>query len=150
MEVIPPPTKDAYTIEDFDSLGFHDSEVYGLSWKQESEYVWSLSFDIDYIFRWDRVGDRFRFWVSPCVLSFSDLGETKIELGCSGPVLEQQLDKIIREKSPDSQNDYVVWRWLLDFHDLGGPKASAVIDSHGFEMRVLRTPVMSESQSLGR
>ena len=63
--------------EDFQTMGWHDSTVYGL------RFNGNLELDIDYIFKWNEPeieGFKFTFWVSPATLIFENPTKFNIEL----------------------------------------------------------------------
>ena len=83
----PPLTRDRYTEDDFDSLGFHDCYVYGFKWDSNH---FSLLFDIDYIVKWAEpiaADQRFQFWICPAELCFKNIADaTRNSIGRDSPL----------------------------------------------------------------
>ncbi len=70
-------SKWVWTEKDYETMGWHDSIVYGIRLKD------NLEFDIDYIFQWNKPeieGFPFTFWVSPATLIFEKPIEITFEL----------------------------------------------------------------------
>jgi hypothetical protein len=94
--------KGLWTEEDFDTMGWHDSIVYAISFGGNFE----LLFDIDYIFKWVLTGKTYHFWVSPCTLVFENVYDLKFDLEFFGTELE--IDDITRENPQRPKNaDYI-------------------------------------------
>ncbi|RZJ99749.1 MAG: hypothetical protein EOO46_22040 [Flavobacterium sp.] len=94
--------KSLWTEEDFDTMGWHDSLVYAISFGENFQ----LLFDIDYIFKWVLTGKTYHFWVSPCTLVFENVYDLKFDLEFSG--VELEIDDITRENPQRPKNaDYI-------------------------------------------
>ncbi|GAB2811096.1 hypothetical protein [Ferruginibacter profundus] len=90
--------KSLWTEKDFDTMGWHDSIVYAISFGENFQ----LLFDIDYIFKWVLTGKTYHFWVSPCTLVFENVYDLKFDLEFSG--IELEIDDITR-KNPQRPNN---------------------------------------------
>lgn len=67
VDIIYELEKSIWTEDDFELMGWHDSQIYKMALGQD------LEFDIDYIFKWnqpDLEGLPFTFWVAPATLVF--------------------------------------------------------------------------------
>ena len=84
--------KAIWTETDFENMGWHDANIYALSFeKEESSWTGDLLLDIDYIFKWvhsNPPGGSFKFWVAPCTLIFKDAFKLAINLDTEDYSLE--------------------------------------------------------------
>lgn len=143
--------KTIYSDDDFSQMGWHDATVYSMTFP--TPHFFSISFDIDYIFKWHKTeaGTRYRGWdVAPCTLTFHNVSGLKVALDWSSPDGTNQGDTSIldirRENSRLSPNvKFVCWDYEIEL-DVGVISYTAT----GFEQIVRVPPTLSESQNLGR
>ncbi|MDB5252233.1 MAG: hypothetical protein JWP27_1402 [Flaviaesturariibacter sp.] len=84
------PEKYLWTQDDFDKMGWHDSQVHAISFGENGD----LLLDIDYIFKWAAGATHFRFWVSPCTLVFENVYDVDFDLSYStGGLAIDQLSR---------------------------------------------------------
>ncbi|MGE6781529.1 hypothetical protein ACQKGL_03300 [Ensifer adhaerens] len=117
-------------------MGWHDCRLYGIK-LQDEEFC--LSLDIDYIFRWHEEG----FDVSPCVLTFFNVFELKIELDYRKNLLCFIGD--LNRFDAQSPSGIRTWRYEVQC-DVGLISFSAT----GFRQMVKAPPVRSKTQDLDR
>lgn len=68
--------KPIWTDADFEEMGWHDGRLYGIIISDED---FSLTLDIDYIFKWENSSEEITgFWVSPCDLVFENVSGFKV------------------------------------------------------------------------
>lgn len=141
--------KSTWTQEDYKDMGWHDANIYGMVIESVENDVWatSLSFDIDYIFRWVRPippEDHFTFWVAPCTLTFKEYFDLRINLNTEGQVVEslEVADLILKSKT-ESAKGVFVYDWLIELQ-----QGNIALKSAGFEQVVRKAPVHVKSQTL--
>ncbi|MBB4238938.1 hypothetical protein [Rhizobium esperanzae] len=132
-----------YSDVDFAEMGWHDATVYSITFPQAN---FTISFDIDYIFKWHRTQTELRGWdVAPCTLEFQNISDLKMSLDwqMQGDTTILDITRQNRQLSPNGK--FVCWDYRVEL-DVGVVSFTAT----GFE-QVVRTPsIFSESQSLGR
>jgi hypothetical protein len=141
-------TKSLWTQDDFEQMGWHDSNIYGLT-IQKSEDSWTadLLLDIDYIFNWVHPvppAQSFTFWVAPCTLVFKECFDLKIDvatnLGCLD--LLEIADLHLKSKT-EQENNRFVYEWEIELQ-----QGSINLTSCGLEMIVRQQPLHVEGQVL--
>lgn len=140
--------KSIWTQDDFNDMGWHDANIYGMI-IEKGEEPWQsyLIFDIDYIFEWIHPippQEYFSFWVAPCTLMFKEVYELRIDLDQQGNTLELfDFDSITMSSKKELNNGCTVYEWLLGLH-IG----EIQFKSLGFDQIVRKTPVYTNSQVL--
>lgn len=133
-----------WTDSDFDQMGWHDCRIYSLVLPNEE---FCLKLDIDYIFRWEKLPDgSFRFWVSPCDLTFYNVSDFKIDIDFKS-YMQLFIMDLNRSNARPSPNGMVT---LWDY-EIGCDTGRISFTATGFEQVVLKQPRPIESQQdLGR
>ena len=142
--------KKVWTENDFEKMGWHDCNIYGLIFQNtnaDNKYTTDLIFDIDYIFKWVSPippKSNFSFWVSPCSLIFTDAFALTIDIdrrGGTTDLLEIEdlylIDKIEQEKNK------WIYEWSIDLQE-----GKINFKSSGFKQIVRQNPIFTESQAL--
>lgn len=133
-----------WTTDDFEELGWHDSNVHGLFLRSDQS-TWTSDFilDIDYILRWIcEENQPYRFLVAPATLVFHGMSEFAIKSAniCFGELFE--IDRIDREKI----NEFT-YLWTIVLH--GSPEGGFIkFQAHGFTQTLRQTPIESDEQTL--
>jgi len=132
--------KDIWEDSDFESMGWHDARLYSISFPDD-EFRFNLS--IDYIFQWDKEGDHFKFWVSPCDMTFENVSNFKANVDFRDTMLIfiSDLKRSNPRLSPNGK--MTIWDYVIEC-DNGEISFSAT----GFEQKVKAQPVLSETQDL--
>ena len=134
--------KNTWTDAEFEVLGWHDCRLHSIRLPDEE---FSLSFDVDYIFKWEKESDQFKFWVSPCDLVFSNVSNLKIDLNYRDSML-LFISKIKRSNPRSSPNGKVIiWDYLIECDN-----GDMAFSTTGFQQTIRSQPVLSESQDLSR
>lgn len=132
--------KEIWTDSEFDDLGWHDCRLYAIKFPDENL---KLSFDIDYIFKWEKVSEHFKFWVAPCDLVFSDVLGLKINMDYKDSI-PMYISEVKRSNPRISPNGKVtIWDYFIEC-DIG----QIFFSSTGFQQKIRSQPVLSESQDL--
>jgi len=132
--------KEIWTDSEFDDLGWHDCRLYRMQFPDEN---FRLSFDIDYIFKWEKVSEHFKFWVAPCDLMFSDVSGLKINVDYKDSML-MFISEVKRSNPRLSPNGKVtIWDFLIECDN-----GQIIFSSTGFRQTIRSQPVLSESQDL--
>ena len=136
--------KQEWTDRDFELMGWHDSCIHSISFPiDQNKFV----LDIDYIFEWEQKaeGDLYRFWVSPCELTFYWISNLKISLDF-GITVGLDIMDITRSDPRTSPNGTAqIWKYVIDT-DMGAISFEAA----GFCQMVKKQPVISDFQVLPR
>ncbi len=137
-----------WTHEDFDIMGWHDSQIHGMAIYSGA---FELAFDIDYIFNWvdpKPPEEWFNFWVSPCTLVFESVYDSRIEVemdfgeGLEIAEIGRSEERLLETGVPESRRD---WLWTVETQQ-GEIKFRAV----GYKQFVRSTPILSQYQSIDR
>lgn len=136
--------KEIWTEADFDEMGWHDSCIYAISFPNEAL---ELNLDIDYLFKWvlDDKTNLYKFWISPCILVFSDVLNLELKLDFQNTVGLDIQD--INRSSPQLYPNGKDIKW--DF-EIVTDKGYIKFESSGFKQIVKKQPILSQSQVLGR
>lgn len=139
--------KGIWTQDDFDVMGWHDSNIYGFAIEKAGQFTGDLVFDIDYIFQWvDPVAPakNFSFWVSPCTLVFKDSFDLVMNIETGSYALEwlEIADIELLSTKGDSANKQQ-FEWRIDLQ-LG----EILVSSYGYEQIVRKEPKHINSQVL--
>ena len=137
-------TKSLWTEEDFDTMGWHDSLIYAISFGDNFQ----LLFDIDYIFKWVLTGKTYHFWVSPCTLVFENVWDLKLDLECSG--IEIEIDDVTRENPQRPKNADHIGRdiemdWFIETQ-----QGTISFKSIGYKQYVRQLPRYLSTQTIER
>ncbi|HCO67544.1 MAG TPA: hypothetical protein DIT04_07300 [Dysgonomonas sp.] len=140
--------KSIWTQEDFEVMGWHDANIYGMIIEKGKEpWQGNLIFDIDYIFEWVHPvppQKYFSFWVAPCTLIFKEVYELRINIDQQGNTLDLfDFDGINMLSKKELDNGFTIYEWLLELH-IG----EIQFKSLGFEQIVRKAPVYTNSQVL--
>ncbi|QWW68956.1 hypothetical protein [Rhizobium sp. WYJ-E13] len=133
--------KEIWTNEDFDVMGWHDCRLYSISLPNES---FDLKIDIDYIFKWEKRGDRFfGFWVSECDLTFHQVFDFKITIEPENTTPTIISDITRKNVRPTPSGELFVWDYEIELD-----KGVICFSATGFTQKLRSQPVFSESQNL--
>ncbi len=108
--------KSIWTTEDFETMGWHDSQIHGISFDAEN---YKIIFDIDYIYAWVEPApesEYFSFWVSPCTLVFENCYDLIIDLDLIDSVEIKDLTR--HEKRVPRNSEFInkseEWKWIFE------------------------------------
>jgi hypothetical protein len=134
--------KTLWTQEDFETMGWHDSLVYGIAFGESFQ----LLLDIDYIFKWVLIGNTYHFWVSPCTLVFEKVYNLKFDL--EFPDIELEIDNLTRNNPQFLANTDVnigntVMDWVIETQ-----QGEISFKSVGYKQYVRQLPRYLPSQTV--
>ena len=134
-------TAGPWTTEDFDALSWHDVHVHGFRFENFKDESGSADFilDIDFILKWEKAEDTFRFTVCRADLRFHDVFGLKFNLDYATPTAGMApfaLDGVEREllKFPTGYQSYA-WRLPINW-----PRGSIEFQSPGFTQALTGKP----------
>jgi len=132
--------KENWTDSDFDELGWHDCRLYGIVLPDEN---FTLAFDLDYIFKWEKVLNGFNFWISPCDLVFRDISGLKVDIDYKDSMLMfvSELKRTNSRLSPNGK--LMLWDYCVECDN-----GQITFSSSGFTQKIRLQPVLSETQDL--
>jgi hypothetical protein len=138
--------KTIWTQDDFEKMGWHDSNVYGFIFERNSEkFTSDIVFDLDYIFEWIQPTEPekyFSFWIAPCTLIFKDAFDLKIDIEIGQAEFELEIaDLHLIAKTKNENED--IYEWNLEFQ-----QGNISLKSHGFEQIVRKNAIYSNEQIL--
>ncbi|MDA3614338.1 hypothetical protein [Polluticaenibacter yanchengensis] len=140
--------KNIWTQDDFEIMGWHDANVYGLT-IERSEDNWTADFllDIDYIFKWVHPippAQAFTFWVAPCTLIFRDCFDLHIDFRTYGGCLDllEIADLYLKSKTEQEKNMFV-YEWTIELQ-----QGQITLKSYGLEQIVRQQPKHVNGQVL--
>ena len=141
--------KTIWTEQDYEQMGWHDCNIYGLIFQNENEnnFTTDLVFDIDYIFNWVHPTPpktNFSFWVSPCTLKFQDTFAMTIEIDRRNGMTDmlEIADLYLIEKTEQEENNWI-YEWAIELQE-----GKITFKSSGFKQIVRQKPILTESQVL--
>ena len=137
-----PDVKPIYTIEEFESLGFHDCYVHGISWKSTD---YSFLLDLDYIVEWVENQGFYEFWISPAELQFRNVSDARLNLDWTKLAVQCQIQDIHKSDSKPSPIGSDDFHWEIE---LATPVGSIEFWASEFELRILESPVLRKLQCL--
>lgn len=133
--------KKLWTDLDFEEMGWHDSRLYQIKFPNEK---CALVLYLDYIFRWEKIEESYKYWVSPCEITFKNVINLKLNLTFDDSV-GVDINSINREfkgLTPNQKHKQWIYRIQTD-------KGEISFMTTGFEMNLINNPVLSDSQDLG-
>ena len=141
--------KEIWTHEDFEEMGWHDANIYGMTIENNDDN-WAADFllDIDYIFQWVHPvppADFFTFWVAPCTLIFKNCSDLLIDIDTSGMRLDylMEIDYLNLKSKVEQEKNKFVFEWTIELQ-IG----QIELKSCGFEQIVRRKPIHVRKQRL--
>lgn len=136
--------KEIWTEKDFKEMGWHDSHIHAISFPNEDL---EFSLDIDYLFKWvlDENSNINTFWVAPCILSFLNVLNLKIEIDFQNTIgLDiADINRFNPRTSPNGKTT------LWDFEILTD-KGYIKFESSGYKQVVKKQPVIGQNLVLDR
>lgn len=151
--------KREFTHAEFDSLSWHDNEIYAFEFRvgdpDEGDWTSDLVFDIDYIAEWVQDGPNVRFLVAPATLVFHGVTDLRFDIdsGTEGNQVALVLPSIAAiEREPIGDQkiylDRPYYRWSIRLN--GTPNGEIHFGAVGFTQTLRRDPVRCEQQRLPR
>ncbi|HMU99197.1 MAG TPA: hypothetical protein PKY92_10280, partial [Chitinophagales bacterium] len=141
--------KSIRTEKDFEQMGWHDCNIYGLIFHNDNtdNFTTNLIFDIDYIFKWVHPTppkQNFSFWVSPCTLKFEDTFALTIDIDRCGGMTDmlEVADLYLVDKTEQETNKWI-YEWAIELQE-----GKITFKSTGFKQIVRQKPILTESQIL--
>ena len=140
--------KSIWTHDDFEQMGWHDANIYGLT-IEKSDENWTADFllDIDYIFKWVHPvppAQTFTFWVAPCTLVFKECFDLQIDFKTDGGSLDliEIADLYLKNKVEQEKNKFM-YEWTIELQ-----RGKITLKSYGLEQIVRQQPIHVNGQSL--
>lgn len=133
--------KITWTDSDFEVMGWHDAQLYSMTFPIE-DFI--IKFDIDYIFKWHRQGSDYLGWdVAPCDLIFQNVLQLRvdIDMGISIPLCIQDVRRRNSRLSPSGT--VTLWDYEIEL-DHG----RIAFEATGYKQTLRRQPVFSTTQNL--
>jgi hypothetical protein len=135
--------KTVWTHEDFDSMGWHDVTIHGITFCPE-DYEFVL--DVDYMFAWvdpEPPSPGYTFWMSPATLVFQNVNNFKARI--EDPLGLTIMDVERKDPRPPKNVEHIPfkteWTWKIDLLQ-GEIEFSAV----GYRQYTRRKPVRHSTQ----
>lgn len=135
--------KAVWTEDDFETMGWHDARVWGISVNpDERDYL----IDLDYIFKWvhpEEGEESFRFWVAPVTLVFENA--YGIKLGIESQQGEIEVADLHMGNARELSNgNGIEYTFRFECQE-GEIRLSAT----GYKMYVRKEPRLYQDQSIG-
>jgi hypothetical protein len=132
-----------WTEKDYEVMGWHDARIYSLS---PPDDTCAMIFLIDYILRWEEKHDAsgWYYWVSPCVLKFSDVFDLRIDLDFGNTTGLRILDikHVGNTPWPNGKGESLLLSIECDHGTIS-------FSCDGFEQTALKPAVRSTTQDFG-
>lgn len=140
--------KSRWTQDDFEIMGWHDANIYGLTIeKNEENCTADLLLDIDYIFKWVQPippAKTFTFWVAPCTLIFKECFDLHIDLNTDGSCLElMEITDLYLKSKVEQETNKFVYEWTIELQ-----QGQICLKSYGLEQIIRKYPKHVKGQVL--
>ncbi len=140
--------KSIWTQGDFEIMGWHDANIYGLAFeKNEDTQTCDMLFDIDYIFKWVQPvppKPSFTFWVAPCTLIFKEAFSLQIDINTEMYILEGlEIDDLNLVRKIAQDGDEHIYDWEIQLQ-----QGVIKLQSKGLTQIVRQEPKHINSQTL--
>lgn len=140
-----------WSTDDFESLSWHDVHVHGFRLEEfnPDEGAADLVLDIDYILKWENIGNDFRFTVCRAELRFLAVFGLKFMLDYATPTAGMcpfSIADIDREPIT-FQTGAKSFRWRIS---INWPHGSLEFEAPGFRQTLLGKPIVQPCQSLSQ
>lgn len=141
-------SKSTWTQDDFEEMGWHDANIYGLSIEQnEDDGSSDLLLDMDYIFKWvypQPPAQTFTFWVAPCTLIFRNCYDLRIDFKTDGSALNlMEIADLYLSSKVEQETNRFVYEWHIELQ-----QGTIALRSYGFEQIVRKYPMHVNTQVL--
>jgi hypothetical protein len=141
--------KGTWSIEDYESLSWHDTHVHGLWFENFDSKNGSsdLILDIDFILKWEEKKEGFIFTVGQAELRFHHIFALKMNLDYKTPTAGMTPFMIegIHRKRLEFKTGYVSYKWLLP---VNWPSGSIEFEAPNFTQKLIGVPVLQNAQCL--
>jgi len=147
-----------WTESDFDSMSWHDSEVYSirLNNPETDSDVYELVLDIDYILEWKREGDdAFRFVVAPALLRFRRVTQLHchFHLTYKEHLTIEHVERYVCHEHSRAEHGVSCFEWRVHLRPDVSPPGIVWFHASGFTQELTELtdkPIETSCQSLGR
>ena len=135
-----------WTESDFDQMGWHDNNIYGLSFFPED---FEFALDIDYIFQWINPVNPdtyYKFWLSPATLVFENVYNTILNIETDSGLEIADIHRTNPQKPKNSKfiKRDTEWTWQIDCQE-----GDISLISVGYKMFIRSRPILSQNQKIG-
>jgi hypothetical protein len=135
--------KKIWTETDFQTMGWHDSSIYGLAFQSDPSTLSSeLILDIDYIFQWVHPVPPnlyFSFWIAPATLVFKNVHKLDMHIDQDPPnTFDLEIADIHRLEQFAYPNGQPFWKWHIELQN-----GNIYFDSSGYEQFIKQLPVLA-------
>lgn len=140
--------KSVWTQDDFEIMGWHDANIYGLTIeKEESSWTADFLLDIDYIFKWVNPvppAQTYTFWVAPCTLIFKECFDVNLNFETFGGSLDlMEIADLILVSKTEQEAGKIVYAWTIELQ-----QGQIDLKSYGLEQIVRQQPLHVRGQVL--
>jgi hypothetical protein len=130
---------------DFEQMGWHDSKIYGIAFKDDK---FELMLDIDYILEWLHPKENesnFKFWVAPATLVFRNVWDLKLSLEGN---LSLEIQDIHRANPRPPKNSKHIeepfeYDWIIETNN-----GEITFQSVGYKQYFRMAPILSDLQKI--
>jgi len=140
--------KSIWTHDDYEEMGWHDANIYGLTIEKNKDN-WTSDFllDIDYIFKWVHPSpplQTFTFWVAPCTLIFKECFDLHIDFKTDGGSLDlMEIADLYMKGKVEQETNRFVYEWGIELQ-----QGFINLKSYGLEQIVRQKPQHVQGQAL--
>jgi hypothetical protein len=134
--------KNIWTEADFENMTCHDNPIHAITFTDNFELV----LDIDYIFEWILIGNKYVFRISPCTWIFENVYELIFDIGPTIPGLTIDYvnkDNPKRPKNFEHINRDIEFDWTIATQE-----GTISFKSVGFKQYIRVVPKIFETQKL--
>ena len=123
---------------------FHDCHIHGLRWRRDR---FTFALDLQYILEWIKPSDgsSYSFSISEARVTFQSVDGLIVSMDWSGAALDSQIGAVRVLETRTTPNGRIQRHFEIEFAD---PEANISLWSTGYELDLLRAPVVSEVQSI--
>ena len=132
--------KNLWTQEDFENMGWHDNKIHAMAFDNEKI---ELSFDIDYICKWEPKKKHILFWVAPATLIFTNVYD--INISAYQPdltILDIERDSPVTPKNAAHIEGPFEYDWIITT-----TSGEITFKAVGFRQLIRATPIRIRNQN---
>jgi hypothetical protein len=130
---------------DFEQMGWHDSKIYAIAFKDES---FELLLDIDYIVKWVAPNEKesyFKFWVAPATIVFRNVWDLNIglEYDLNLEIQDLQRGDVKKPQNTNVTSGSLEYDWKIEVNN-----GEITFKSIGYKQYFRKDPILLNTQKI--
>lgn len=130
---------------DFEQMGWHDSKIYAIAFKDES---FEFLLDIDYILEWIHPKEdesNFKFWLAPSTLIFRNVWDLNFSLETNLNLEIQDIHRVNPRPPKNSKRieESLEYDWTIETNN-----GEITFKAVGYKQYIRSAPILLDSQKI--